>query len=89
MTVFEIFCADGLAAEPSAKRGGFIFFRKFCAESPWHRAVGKDYFPFLKKPVPRAPGSARRQRLFFLFFKKKPVPRARGKGRWQRRFFIF
>jgi hypothetical protein len=68
MTVFEIFCADGLAAEPSAKRGGFIFFRKFCAESPWHRAVGKDYFPFLKKTCAEGSWKWPSAKTVFLFF---------------------
>jgi hypothetical protein len=38
---------------------------------------------FLKKPVPRAPGKGRRQRLFFYFFEKtcaeSPGPKAVGK----------
>jgi hypothetical protein len=41
LTVFEIFSADGLEVRPAAKRGGFIFFRKLCAESPWQRPSAK------------------------------------------------
>jgi hypothetical protein len=55
LKVFEPFFVDGLEAGPSAKRGVFIFSKKFLCRESLARPSAKAVFLFFEKNLCREP----------------------------------